>query len=70
VARFIFGRVATSIPLGSIPLTPRWTAVVLRPVPELDLAVVGLFLDGELVELVDEDDDVDGYIEVLAGAAG
>ena len=39
-----------------IPLSQRWTAVVLEPVPQVFAA--GLFGDGELVETLDEPEAV------------
>lgn len=44
-------------------LSPRWTAVVLVPVP--GVVAVGLFLDGEPVEVIDEQEDVLDYVDVL-----
>ena len=44
------------------PLSDRWILVVLVPVP--GVVVLGLFLDGEIVELVDDPLDVLGYLRL------
>lgn len=38
------------------PLTPRWTAVAIVPVP--GVVMLGLFLDGEPVEVLTEPEEV------------
>jgi hypothetical protein len=43
-----------------LPLSDRWLLVALAPVP--GVIVLGLFLDGALVELVDDPLDVLGYL--------
>ncbi len=50
------------------PLSSSWTAVALEPLA--GLFVVGLFLDGDLVELVDDPPDVRGYLRVLGAVVG
>lgn len=57
---------------GRVPfdLGGGWTAVILHPIAGIDLAVVGLFLEGELVEVLDEDDEVHSYVQALASRCG
>ena len=43
-----------------IPLSPRWTAVFLEPLP--GVLAFGLFLDGAPVEVVTEPDDVQAHL--------
>ena len=47
-----------------IPRSNRWTLVVLVPV--FGVVVLGLFLDGEIVELIDDPLDVLGYLRTSA----
>jgi hypothetical protein len=47
-----------------LPLSDRWTLVALVPVS--GVVVLGLFLDGDLVELVDDPLDVLGYLRASA----
>jgi hypothetical protein len=47
-----------------LPLSDRWLLVALAPVP--GVIVLGLFLDGALVELVDDPLDVLGYLRASA----
>jgi hypothetical protein len=46
-----------------IPLSPRWTAVFLEPLP--GVLARGLFLDGAPVEILTEPDDVRGHLALL-----
>lgn len=48
------------------PLTARWTAVVIEPLP--GALAVGLFLDGQPVEVIDEPEDVRDYLRTLLAA--
>ena len=50
------------------PLSDRWTLVALVPVS--GVVVLGLFLDGELVKLVDDPLDVLGYLRASALMSG
>lgn len=45
------------------PLSPRWTAVAIVPVP--GFVAVGLFLDGEPVEVLTDPDEVASYLRLV-----